>query len=112
MLLQFLDFAESHFGEEEFHEIAQRLHEVYRRTKDHQQQQRTQSWKAIRRMLGRECPSETEISHAYQQLGRDYADLYTDFFRVCVSRFSEDSATREQFQQSVELLVGELRRNW
>ena len=112
MLLQFLDFAESHFGEEEFREIAQRLHDVYRRTKDQQQQQRNQSWKAIRRMLGRECPSESELSQTYQQLGRDYADLYTDFFHVCMSRFSEDSATKEQFQQSVELLVGELERKW
>lgn len=112
MLLQFLDFAESHFGDEEFREIAQRLHEVYRRTKDQQRQQRAQSWKTIRRMFGRECPSETDVSQTYQQLGRDYADLYADFFNVCMRRFSADSTTKQQFQQSVELLVGELERNW
>lgn len=112
MLVQFLDFTELHFLEEEYTDITSRLRDVYARTKEHEQSLHRHKWRVFARLVGRECPSKPDLDHAYQELGREYTELYKDFFAVCVNRLSADSSVKEPFVQSVEVFLAELARKW
>lgn len=112
MLVQFLDFTELHFREEEYTDITSRLRDVYARTKEHEQRVHRHKWRVFARLVGQEGSSKPELDHAYQELGREYTELYKDFFAVCVNRLSADSSVNEPFVQSVEVFLAELARKW
>lgn len=112
MVVEFLDFAEAHFEGEEVHDVAERLHAVYQETKEHEKQLCQQTFKSLKKLVGINVLSEEEIREAHDTLRSEYAQLYSQFFALCVSRFPEGSPTTAEFQQSVDTFVKELDRKW
>ena len=112
MVEQFLDFAESHFEDEQLQDVGRRLYDVYQKTKDHEKQLWGQTFKRLKRMVGMEVMTEEQAQDAHQQLRTQYIELYGEFFAICVERFPDESATKDQFVQSVDTFVNELERKW
>ncbi len=112
MLIQFLDFAESHFDKDEFGAIAESLHTVHEHTAEHKHKLNTRAWRLFRSLVGLESPDENSMVASYRELGDDYLDLFQTFFDVCADRFSDSSPSKERFDQSVEVFLNELRDKW
>ena len=112
MLIDFLDFAETHFDKEEFGEIAGPLHRVHEHTAEHKQKLQTRSWRFVQRLFGKEIPTDLAMSDSYRELGKDYAELFETFFTVCSRRFIEDNEDKERFLQSIDVFQSELQTKW
>lgn len=112
MLLQFLDFAESHFDEEQLQSIAQRLYVVNQRTREYEKLLVAKSFRLLRRVVRMKVPTEEAITEANEQLCNDYMDLYNEFFANCAERFAKDSAIRDQFLESVSTFLVEFDERW
>ena len=112
MLIQFLDFAEHHFDKDEFGAIAESLHAVHEHTAEHKHKLNTRAWRLFRSMVGLESPDASAMTESYRELGDDYMDLFQNFFDVCAKRFTDDSPAKEQFDQSVDVFLTELKDKW
>jgi hypothetical protein len=112
MLVLFLDFAEQHFNDVEYTDVTSRLRDVYSRTKEHEQLIHQHQWRPLARLVGRSGPTREELTEAYQRLCQDYSELHRDFFAVCMKRLPDGSATKEPFEQSVEVFLTELAGKW
>jgi hypothetical protein len=112
MLLQFLDFAESHFDGVEIRGVGRRLYEVNLRTSNYEKMVGARSFSFLRRLIGMKIPNEDTMKDAHQQLLSDYSELYKEFFNTCAKRFAENSAIKEQFVQSVETFLNEFEEKW
>lgn len=112
MLLQFLDFAESHFDNMQFRCIGERLYTVNQRTGDYEKLLVAKSFRILRRLVRMTVPTEEEIHQAHEQLRGDYMDLYSEFFANCAKRFPKDSVIQEQFLESVATFLSEFDERW
>lgn len=112
MLVEFLDFAESRFSDEEFAEVTKRVYAVYERTKELEALFNQESWQGLKRLFGVDSATSIEAAQEYQRLGLEYASLYAEFFAVCVKRFHSDAAVQKEFLQSVDLFLTDLKRRW
>ena len=112
MLIQFLDFAESHFDAQELRTVAQWLYEVHQRTREFEKMLDAQSCKMLRKMFGAKVPSKEEMESAHLEIRREYLELYKSFFAKCAKRFREDSEKLELFLRSVATFLTELDRKW
>lgn len=112
MLLQFLDFAESHFDNMQFRCIGKQLYVVNQRTSTYEKMLVARSFKIPRRLVGMTVPTEEEISQTHEQLRSEYIDLYNEFFANCAKRFPEDSLIQVQFLESVATFLSEFDQRW
>ena len=112
MVMEFLDFAELHFDDDHLRDVGQRLHNVFQQTKEQEKRLLGQSFRRLKKLIGMSTPSEDEIAAADQELCDKYAQLYGEFFAICVDRLPPGSETREQFQQGVNAFIRELGGKW
>ena len=112
MLIQFLDFAETHFDKDELSQIATPLHAVHELTEEHKRRLDTHAWKLVRRLIGLESPDEAAINASYEELGKHSLDLFQAFFDVCRKKVSTESAAKERFHQAASVFIGELGDKW
>lgn len=112
MCTQLLDFAEMHFSTERAEKVKRRLSQLDHRTRTLEDMIDAQSFKAIKRLVRMTVPDKENVRVAQEELCNEYAALCRDFFNDCVNRFAEDSAIREQFMQSVDTFLRELKRKW
>lgn len=112
MLLQFLDFAEAHFNQEEFGEIAGALRSVHELTAEHKGRLNTRSWRLVRKMVGLESPDEMEMRNSYEKLGQEYVNLFQIFFASCRKRLTSELEPKERFDESVSVFLSELKSKW
>jgi hypothetical protein len=112
MIVDFLNFAEAHFKYEQLSNVGRRLHDVYQQTKQHEKRLLGRSYRKVRKWVGLQSPTDDEIRSAHEQLRRQYVELFSEFFSICVARFSEESLSKEQFLQGVDAFVSELDGKW
>lgn len=112
MLVEFLEFAEKHFDDLEFAEVAKQVNAVFVSTKELEAVFNQQTWENVKRLFGMSGKSKFELNEAHQKVGDEYAALYTHFFARCVKRFTSGVTHQKEFLQSVETFLDEFKRKW
>jgi regulator of replication initiation timing len=112
MIIQFLNFAEAHFSEEQLLDVGGRLQDVYQQTKDHEKRMCGKTFNPLKRLVRMEVFTEEQAQAGHEDLRSEYVELYSDFFAVCVERFGHGSENKDDFLQSVEMFSSELKRKW
>jgi hypothetical protein len=112
MLVQFLDFAESHFEPVQMQIVGKSLYVVNQLTQQYEKMLVANWYRFFRRMVFLPVPTEAELREAHNQLRSEYMELYNAFFAICGRRFPKDSDIQQQFNQSVETFLVEFAERW
>ena len=112
MLVQFLDFAESHFDNMQFRDMGQRLYLVNQRTREYEKMLVAKWFKILRRMVGMTVPTEEEIRRRTSNFVAITSSCTTSSSQTVPNGFREDSAIQDQFLKSVATFLREFDQRW
>ncbi len=113
LLVEITDFAEPRFSPSSFKEVAEKMHDLYQRTKALEELLDGASWNAVKKIFGKAQEIDSEqLALQYAQLQSDFNVFLVEYFVICVKRFSTSSDDKRSFLESVDTLISEVGRIW
>lgn len=112
ILLLFVDFAEGYLSESEQASVIERTAVGYAATKRGVSLSSSQTWGAIRKLIGRETATDNQVAEAHREVGVAVADAADSAIVGAIRMLGSDSAVTSQLAESLEPILAELRTEW
>ena len=113
LLVEITDFSEPRFSPTSFKLVAEKMHDLYQRSKELEEILEQSSWASVKRIFGKNDDVDSEdLALRYAQLQKDFNVFLVEYFVICVKRFSTSSEDKRSFLESVDTLISEVDRIW
>lgn len=112
ILLTILDFAEENLPSGALKEVQDRVAEAYEKSKQVDSLVATQSWRAVRRVLGKVTAAPSEVAEAHRALGEAITVVVITAVAGGGDRFQAGSDLAKQMAHSLKLFIDGLRTEW
>lgn len=112
MLLLIVDFSEGYLAEHEQGSVFERTALGYAATQRGVALSSSQTWGAIRKLIGQETATDNEVANAHQEVGAAVASAAESAVQGAVRMLGADSVVALQLVESLDPMLEELRTEW
>ena len=112
MLLAVLDFAETNLQGEPLEAVQQRVADAYDGCRQVDDLVAAQSWRAVRRVLGKPTATTEDVAQKYQSLGEQIAMVVITAVAGGEDHFHSGSSLARQMADCLQEFIERLKTNW